>query len=88
MVRRGTLTPVFAGSSPAEAAKDFVLSEFASSLVVNEALCAIVNGSNSANKFTIEVPQGESVPIECSAQKWSFVDISPNQNLLLWVGIP
>ena len=33
-----------------------------------EFVVATVNGSNSAGKSaTIEVPQGESVPIECSA---------------------
>ena len=32
---------------------------------------AMVNGSNSASKFTIEAPQDESVSIGCSAQLWS-----------------
>ena len=36
-------------------------------LVVIKSPYATVNGSNSAGKLTIEVSQGESVPIRCSA---------------------
>ena len=37
-------------------------------LVVIKSPCATGNGSNSAGKTTIEVPQDESVSIGCSAQ--------------------
>ena len=35
---------------------------------LNRLFCAMVNGSNSASKYTIEVPHDESVSIGCSAQ--------------------
>lgn len=39
-------------------------------LVVIKSPYATVNGSNSTGKLIIEVSQGESVPIGCSAYLW------------------
>ena len=44
-------------------------------LVVIKSPYATVNGSNSAGKLTIEVSQGESVPIRCSAYLWRVVRV-------------
>ena len=46
-------------------------------------LSAIVNGSNSASKYTIDAPQGESVPIEWSADLLAIGVMVTSQTLTL-----
>ena len=54
------------GSSPSSPTITYHFKKFSSRCRYGKPV-AIVNGSNSANKSTIEISQGESVPIRCSA---------------------
>lgn len=54
------------GSSPSSPTITYHFKKFSNRCRYGKPV-AIVNGSNSANKSTIEVSHGESVPIRCSA---------------------